>query len=212
VNWHEGYLSRRRASLISNHRLARAALDVGLDQFIITETFKERGWIPLFISELEILAFTQRQISGKTLADVVEALIAAAFIDGGLLAAKICVQTFLPEVRTHAMSFKSINDRCPVDYATNSEIKRKAESFIEYQFHNKHLLIKALTHPSCEADALTKSYQRLEFLGDAVLDMIVVLALAESKPDLSHGDMTAIKAALVNANLLGFLCMKVSLE
>jgi dsRNA-specific ribonuclease len=212
VNWHEGYLSRSRASLVSNHRLARAALDVGLDQFIITEAYKWRGWVPPFISELETSTSTQRQISGKTLADVVEALIAAAFMDGGLLAAKICIQTFLPEVRTHAKSFKSINDRCPVDYATNSEIKRKAESLIDYQFHNKHLLIEALTHPSCEADALTESYQRLEFLGDAVLDMVVVLALVESKPDLSHGDMTAIKAALVNANLLGFLCMEVSLE
>lgn len=212
VKWHEGYLSRRRASIVSNYRLARAALDVGLDQFIITEALKGRGWVPPFISELETSASTQRQISGKTLADVVEALIAAAFMDGGLLAAKICIQTFLPEVRTSARSFKSINDRCPVDSATNSEIKRKAESLIDYQFHNKNLLIEALTHPSYEADALTESYQRLEFLGDAVLDIVVVLALAESKPDLSQGEMTAIRAALVNADMLGFLCMEVSLE
>lgn len=38
-NWHEGYLSEDRAILVSNSRLARAALDTGLDSFILTKPF-----------------------------------------------------------------------------------------------------------------------------------------------------------------------------
>jgi dsRNA-specific ribonuclease len=52
-NWHEGYLSECRASLVSNTRLARAALDAGLDAFILTKPFTTRKWVPLLISALE---------------------------------------------------------------------------------------------------------------------------------------------------------------
>jgi dsRNA-specific ribonuclease len=86
-----------------------------------------------------------------------------------------------------------------------------AELLIDHRFLDKTLLQEALTHPSCERDTLTESYQRLEFLGDAVLDMIVVTAIFEENPNCSHGSMSQIKAALVNADLLAFLCLEVSM-
>ena len=72
-------------------------------------------------------------------------------------------------------------------------------------------LLTALTRPSCEKDTIAESYQRFEFLGDAVLDVIVVSLFFEHNSDWSHCDMTAMKAALVNAELLAFLCMGTSL-
>ncbi len=48
-------------------------------------------------------------------------------------------------------------------------------------------------------------------MGDAVLDMIVVSVLFEQYPDHSHGQMTLIKAALVNADPLAFLCIDLAL-
>ena len=208
-NWHEGYLSVRRAGLVSNTRLARAALDAGLDAFILTKPFTARQWTPPLISVVENQCIGRRNVSSKTLADVVEALIGASFVDGGLSAAITCIETFLPDYRVQSpdSSFgrhpRSVN-------CMDSSIIAKAELLIGHKFLDKGLLLEALTHPSCERDAVTDSYQRLEFLGDAVLDMIVVSVLFKHKPYRSHGDMTLIKAALVNADLLAFFCMEFS--
>ena len=46
---------------------------------------------------------------------------------------------------------------------------QKLEAKIKYTFKDKTLLIEALTHPTCDTNRLTVSYQRLAFLGDAVL-------------------------------------------
>jgi dsRNA-specific ribonuclease len=51
------------------------------------------------------------------------------------------------------------------------------------------------------------SYQRLEFLGDAVLDVLIILYLAEHARNLPHGRMHLIKAAMVNAEFLAYLCL-----
>jgi dsRNA-specific ribonuclease len=209
-NWHEGYLSERRASLVSNTRLASAALEAGLDAFILTKPFTARQWTPPLISQVENRSTARRNISSKTLADVVEALVGAAFVDGGLSAATTCIQTFLPDI--HIQSPESrFSGRIRRANCTNTPTLAKAELLIDYRFLDKTLLLEALTHPSCERDAVTESYQRLEFLGDAVLDMIVVSVLSKHKPHRSHGDMTSIKAALVNADLLAFFCMEFSI-
>lgn len=72
---------------------------------------------------------------------------------------------------------------------------------IGYTFKDEALLTEALTHPSCEHDASTQSYQRLEYLGDALLDIAVMSTLAALPHQLSRGKMTQIKHAVVNANL-----------
>jgi dsRNA-specific ribonuclease len=61
------------------------------------------------------------------------------------------------------------------------------------KFLDKGLLQEALTHPSCERDTLTELYQRLGFLGDAVLDIIVVKAIFKKKkttPNCSYRGMS----------------------
>jgi dsRNA-specific ribonuclease len=69
-----------------------------------------------------------------------------------------------------------------------------------------------LTHPSYENDAETSSYQRLEFIGDAVLDMIVVSYLVDHAPQLSHRQIHLIKAATVNASFLAHICLNTFVE
>jgi dsRNA-specific ribonuclease len=212
-NWHEGYLTERRASLVSNPRLTKAALDVGLDAFILTKSFANRRWPHPMVSDLAAPASGRRSVSSKTLADVVEALIGAAFIDGGLPSARACIHAFLPDIHIQAPTFglATVDDPSRRANSTITWAHGTAELLIGYRFLNKALLEEALTHPSCERDTFTESYQRLEFLGDAVLDIIVVPVLFEHKSDYSHGEMTSIKAALVNAELLAFLCMEYSL-
>lgn len=69
------------------------------------------------------------------------------------------------------------------------------EKCLDYQFQDKNLIIEALTHKSFK-----KSYnnERLEFLGDAVLNLIVGEFLYNKFPDSHEGDLSKIRASLVN--------------
>ena len=75
------------------------------------------------------------------------------------------------------------------------------EKKIEYSFKNKILLEQAFTHRSYlnENRALGREHnERLEFLGDAVLELVVTEFLYEKYPDKPEGELTAFRAALVN--------------
>ena len=69
------------------------------------------------------------------------------------------------------------------------------EELLDYKFKNKNLLLEALTHKSCK-----KSYnnERLEFLGDAVLDLVVGEYLYEKFPKTAEGNLSKLRASLVN--------------
>jgi ribonuclease-3 len=69
------------------------------------------------------------------------------------------------------------------------------EKCLDYQFENKDLIIEALTHKSFK-----KAYnnERLEFLGDAVLNLIVGEFLYNKFPKSNEGDLSKIRASLVN--------------
>lgn len=72
-------------------------------------------------------------------------------------------------------------------------------------FSNKDLLIQALTHRSYlneNPDFGLGHNERLEFLGDAVLELVVTEELYKRFPDKPEGDLTSFRAALVNANML----------
>jgi len=73
-----------------------------------------------------------------------------------------------------------------------------------YRFRNASLLRLALTHPSItqEQTAARQHNQRLEFLGDAVLQLILTLALYERFPELDEGSLTKARAQLVNRTAL----------
>lgn len=209
--WHEGYLSESRDKLIKNQRLARAALDTGLDQFILNDRFTPRKWNAPLISSKLALAGTQpkRKLSMKVLADVVEALIGAGYMDGGMRRAQACLHRFLPEINVQ----EGVPSREKVpDLASNLLNSELIGSLIGYNFQDASLLTEALTHSSCEHDMRTQSYQRLEFLGDAVLDMVVVSIFAELNQKIPEGKMTLIKHSVVNAGLLAFLCMEMTLD
>ncbi|KAJ5151592.1 hypothetical protein N7492_009887 [Penicillium capsulatum] len=207
--WHEGYLSESRDKLIQNKRLARAALDTGLDQFVLINRFTPRRWDAPLISTKRNVPVGKRKLSIKVLADVVEALIGAAYKDGGMRKAQACLHRFLPEIDIFTEDIGSyLNPHEPP--SSKLVDPQRLEHVIGYTFNNSSYLTEALTHPSCENDMTIQSYQRIEYLGDAVLDMAVVSVLAAHPTELSQGQMTLIKHAVVNANLLAFLCMELS--
>ncbi|MDX1681569.1 MAG: ribonuclease III [Phycisphaeraceae bacterium] len=66
-----------------------------------------------------------------------------------------------------------------------------------YEFNDPQLLAAALTHASSASSRL-ESYERLEFLGDAVLDFVVSEYLYEACPDAEEGTLTRIRGAVVS--------------
>ncbi len=69
---------------------------------------------------------------------------------------------------------------------------------IDYRFTDQQLLEEALTHRSLGAN----NYERLEFLGDSVLNLVVSSRLFELKPGASEGDLSRMRARLVRGESL----------
>jgi ribonuclease III len=84
---------------------------------------------------------------------------------------------------------------------------QQAEEIIGYEFKDTSLLKRALTHASV-SDSRLQSNERLEFLGDAILGLVVCQQLFEIYPDLLEGELTNIKSTVVS----GRLCAKVALD
>lgn len=71
---------------------------------------------------------------------------------------------------------------------------RSLQTALDYRFQNESLLRLALTHPSTKEE---RDNQRLEFLGDAVLEFAISDFLYRKYPDRQEGELTARRAALV---------------
>ncbi|MCH7556767.1 MAG: ribonuclease III [Planctomycetes bacterium] len=87
----------------------------------------------------------------------------------------------------------------------DKETLQQIEQIIGYEFSDKHLLAKAFTHSSAVDNRLL-SNERLEFLGDAVLAVVICQTLFERFSGYLEGDLTKIKSMLVSRGT----CAKVS--
>ncbi|MCM8772084.1 MAG: ribonuclease III [Candidatus Omnitrophica bacterium] len=85
---------------------------------------------------------------------------------------------------------------------------QKLEKLIKYSFKNKKLLEKALTHPSFSQK---DSYERLEFLGDLILDVIVGIYLYKKYKNEDVEFLTNLKSAYVNKRYLKKIADKIGL-
>lgn len=150
------------------------------------------------------------------LADVVESTIGAAYLHGGIQLGYESIKYF-----DLGLKWEPISDRIAamigrvriaeketrIDYPTT--IINAVETMLGYTFTHKLILLEALTHASHQQDYGTMSYERMEFLGDAVLDMIVTdyLYHAEGK-EYTPGHMHIKKSAVVNGHILAYMCLR----
>ena len=89
------------------------------------------------------------------------------------------------------------------------------EQGIGFTFKNEGLLRQAFTHRSYlneHRDEEAEHNERLEFLGDAVLELIVTHFLYEKFPERPEGDLTAFRAALVNAVTLSEVASEIGMN
>ena len=183
-------------------------------------------------SEMRQKCNTQK-IADKSIADSIEGLIGAYLISCGYLGAlrfmKFLGLKVLPEVDVkvdidpRAENSKSgcyarfwpdqtkitaAQDKGDMVFRLTSGLENFENESISYNFQQKLYLVEALTHASYHENRVTPSYERLEFLGDALLDFLVTQHLYFRHVNLSPGELTDIRQALVNNNIFATLAVK----
>lgn len=97
-------------------------------------------------------------------------------------------------------------DPAPADSSASADAT-SAPLAIEHEFRHPELLRQALTHRSYGSP----NNERLEFVGDAVLDCVIALALFERFPAMPEGDLSRARAHLVNRDTLARVARRIGL-
>ncbi|KMS95354.1 hypothetical protein BVRB_009010 [Beta vulgaris subsp. vulgaris] len=150
-----------------------------------------------------------RWLVSKSIADCVEALIGAYYVGGGLMAAlhmmnwlgiEVNLEPCYVEKAINLASDRSCNQK--VDHVTALESK------IGYDFSTKGLLLEAITHLTEKDSGVGYCYERLEFLGDAVLDVLITWHLYQNHTDVDPGELTDLRSASVSNENFAQVCVR----
>nr|AXY97465.1 Dicer-like 2 [Populus tomentosa] len=220
-NHHEGLLSFKKDKIISNAALCRRGCNHKLQGFIRNESFDPKLWIipggklgSDFLSEeplskgRKIYIRGRRKVKSKTIADVVEALIGAYLSTGGEVTALL----FMDWIGIKVDFMNTPYERHIQLQAEKFVNVRYLESLLNYSFNDPSLLVEALTHGSYMLPEIPRCYQRLEFLGDAVLDYLITLHMYKEYPGMSPGLLTDLRSASVNNDCYALSAVKVGLD
>ncbi|KAI3783735.1 hypothetical protein L1987_42821 [Smallanthus sonchifolius] len=218
---HEGILSSRREKIISNASLCRLGCNCNLPGFIRNAPFDPKTWVVpgdlsgSFESEQMVLSTnrkvyvgSKRKIKKKVVADAVEALIGVFLSEGGEMAALFFMSWLGIKVDLVNTSYIRESTLQPEKYINIEHL----ESLLNYKFRDASLLVEALTHGSYMLPEIPKCYQRLEFLGDAVLDYLITVHLYNKYPGMSPGMLTDLRSASVNNDCYAQSAVKVELH
>ncbi|XP_057537099.1 dicer-like protein 4 isoform X3 [Amaranthus tricolor] len=224
----EGQLSRRRSNLVNNSNLCKLGIKKKLQGYIRDQEFDPRQFFALgrpcsvkCTKEKEHsihydcegnrkngndphqvrCSRNHHWLTKKTIADVVEALLGAYIVDSGFKATMAFLRWFgLPvefEVSqvfhawTASSKFISLADHVSIP---------DIEGVLGHTFAHKGLILEAFVHASYNRHG-GGCYQRLEFLGDAVLDYLITSYLYSVFPTLKPGQLTDLRSSLVNNSL-----------
>jgi ribonuclease-3 len=96
---------------------------------------------------------------------------------------------------------------------TNENKKyEQLEELLSYSFKNRSLLLEALTHRSYSHEKRTKTnYERLEFLGDAVLQLVITEYLLEKYRDYDEGTLSKLRGYFVSEGFLSVIANEIGL-
>ncbi|XP_022888734.1 dicer-like protein 4 isoform X2 [Olea europaea var. sylvestris] len=219
----EGQLTRKRSNIVNNSNLLKLATRNNLQVYIRDQSFEPLHFYaygrpcPVICNKDAEKSIHSRYCSKtngtdaevrcnkshhwlrkKTIADVVEALVGAFIVDSGFKAATAFLKWIgihvevsasqLDKVCLASSAFLPLADLIDVSYV---------ENLLGYDFSRKGLLIQAFVHPSYNTHS-GGCYQRLEFLGDAVLDYLITSYLYSAYPKLKPGQLTDLRSMCVN--------------
>lgn len=230
----EGQLTKKRSNAIKNSNLYKRAKGKGFPAYIRDEYFDSKQYFALGrpcknVCTPEVV-YTIHYFEGdntmadadstsvkctkrhhwlhmKTIADVVEALIGAYLVDSGFGAAL----AFLKWIGIEIDFDPSLVGEACIRSTNNLSLSKcididELQRLLGYNFIYKGLLLEAFAHPSFN-EHNGGCYQRLEFLGDAVLDYIITSYLYSVYPDMKPGYLTDMRSMTVNNE--SFACVAV---
>ena len=93
---------------------------------------------------------------------------------------------------------------------SDSDTLQRVQEIIGYSFRDPQLLAFALTHASI-ADARVRSNERLEFVGDSILGMVVCHEIYNRFPEYLEGELTKIKSAVVSRRVCAQIAREIGL-
>ncbi|XP_022250670.1 endoribonuclease Dicer-like [Limulus polyphemus] len=193
------------------------------------KTFENTTTVPSDVEDyIPYNLLTQQSIPDKSIADGVEALIGAYLVSCGPRAALLFMSWLglrvlpeLPKDEDDVSSIPKYGILKPPESPLLTHVPGKDEKLrvladgydvfeekIGYVFKDKSYLLQAFTHASYHYNKLTDCYQRLEFLGDAVLDYLITRHLYEDQQKHTPGTLTDLRSALVNNTFFASLAVK----
>ncbi|TPX66353.1 hypothetical protein SpCBS45565_g04508 [Spizellomyces sp. 'palustris'] len=226
----EGVMTMMTHSLLSNYKLFIRGWKHGIPGYIIGRKLSRTEWAPMKRetreenSEKEVNKKDEKPetgaqlLSDKQIADTVESILGACLDCSGVKGAaqalhNIYSEAFLIDWADYIKA-QQISERRPKSSPITAAKMAKLQSLqdlIQYQFKGPILLLEALTHPSSK-DPNTSNYQRLEFLGDAVLGLLAVRYFFCTYPDLPPGRLSDLKDAAVNNSFLACVSANLGLH
>lgn len=169
------------------------------------------GLLPFFLQ-------VEQSLVDKCIADAVEALIGCYLTSANETAALRLMQWF--GLRVHNEEQQQLAHSVPTSPLLRfvpefdaqvvllTEGLEQLEQRLRYRFRDRGFLLQALSHASFYPNAVTDCYQRLELLGDAILDYVITRHIYEDSKKLSPGKLTDLRSSLVNNNIFATLAVK----
>lgn len=221
----EGILTSARSRLICNKHFTYLAKRRGLGPYLTT-SYLERDLdaISLLLGNRYMTAkVSKNNLRQKDLADAFEAIVGAQLVYHNEYEAIMALHWLGLRVVRESMfdelSAKSVVFATPMRPADLKDEQKTlfeqrfvrltgVEKIIGYAFQTPAYLVQAFTHTS-DIQRCTPSYERLELLGDAILDYLVTMTLVNSREDqMQPGQLTASRSALVNNYTFAKLAIK----
>ncbi|RDD42015.1 Endoribonuclease Dicer [Trichoplax sp. H2] len=230
--YHEGQLTNELTKIVRNDNLLKLGKSTPICEYIIGKPFnllKNEGWIPpgykLLSSKVKNLdekvtsdldgdkAVTHQKFSSKSIADVMKAILAAILLEFDERHAKYFISWLDKDIKftINASAASLLPDD---DDISSNEINKiyeannleRLEKVIGYSFQNKLFMIRALTHSSYHHHNIAiESNQKLEFLGDTILQYIIARHFFNSHPDAKPAKLHDFQEAIVNNKCLAVI-------
>lgn len=209
-----------RMLLLCNQNLCNNALEVKLEEYIRSMAFNRRTWYPEGLTlkrGKRTNSDGRHMLADKSIADVCEAIIGAAYLttrDRNNFDLAIQAVTAVVKDKRHTMTsymdyYASYNKpkwQTTLPTVVQLEMTERFHKRMGYRFNHPQLLRCAFHHPTYPSSYENlPSYQRLEFLGDALLDMACVDYIFHRFPGADPQWLTEHKMAMVSNQFLGCL-------
>ncbi|XP_057968362.1 dicer-like protein 4 isoform X2 [Malania oleifera] len=226
----EGQLTKKRSKIVNNSNLFQLAIVHKIQVYIRDQSFDPCQLFALgrpcrivcnketetttHGSNTAVFRCTKNHhwLRKKTIADVVEALVGAFIVDSGFKAATAFLRWMGIQVDFEA---SQVNNVCCASARFMPLLTFMDVTDLEkssgHQFLHRGLLVEAFVHPSYNKNG-GGCYQRLEFLGDAVLDYLITSYLYSVYPKLNPGQLTDLRSMYVNNNAFASVAVSRSFD